>query len=493
MYYRSIEFYTDWIDQNKVSPFATIRHYQCLAWQEVRTRISLPRVSWKTRHGSALTIDGKCVDVAKISKMVVDIFQEATAILENDILMGIADETFGGVMKFDNMVDHLRNRDPNYGFLTHPDFCLSLERVVKVFMEDDRTKEKFTYSTKDGIFYHPQFYNKWLHNTERFKQLFYVMFHIVTSLPKRGSEEALMKAFNIVGRERSAFWLADQFAIVGNYSKTSSITGADKLTLQFLPPCLSHLYLRFWKICSSLEKEFIETAIPSTRHTNFNAYMLSSWGESWTSARLSTILRKETKAHLGVELGLNELRHLIPATITHFHVSAATHHSTRKTETEISHQSMGHSGDSGSRLYACTDDSHPTLTADHIFDVSDDAKSLHTFWGFSSNPPIAQSAKDMERWLVSKDQGKVDELGILVAQATQLVSTLIELSMVHNPVLVASPPPLEPMVHNPVLVESPPPSERHIVQPVIRTYLSRHHRSVSSSLVQVQTSLKRAQ
>lgn len=398
--------------------------------------VGLPRVSFETLHGSTLIFDGKRLRVDELSKMVCEMFHEATAILQDQILMGIPEETFGKPIEIDTIVDNLRNMDNGYGFLANKDVCLPLESIVKTFMEHRNTKDNFAYVDEDGIVqYNPEWYRKWLAAVGRFRELFYVIFHIVTSLPKRGTEEALFKTKNIIGRQRNVFWISKMMAIVGNYGKTTAITGADKATLQFLPPCLSLLLLRFSRVSASLERTIIATCYPN-RTPNHDSYLwVNDRGVRMTSAMLSELLRRETKKHLGVAFSISDFRHFLPAIADHFCLLSTLNLSRGRA---IGHQAMGHQGGDdnsiGFRTYSVTQESHPKISSYRILETIEQSKIIHQFYGYGSDVPSPQTEKQMAAWQRFENEEKVDQLDSVISQALELLSTLKQLTIIPGPV-----------------------------------------------------------
>lgn len=388
----TIDEYALWVDPATVSPFATIRYYQRVAWKEVKTMIGMPRVFHPSRDSPDMIIDGIRTSAPELSAMLCKIYERATILLQDKILMGLSDKEFGISLDINSIVDDLTNFKSGYGFISSNGFRLSFESIMKVFISNPKTAGHFQVPGKNAG-YKPHACVSWLCHVKEFKELIYVLVHFIAGLPKRGTEEALLKLFNALGRLRNLFMMGSRLALVGNYSKTSAMTGSDKVTLHFIPECVSLLLLRFWKLASALEVEFVGQFCRD-RTANYQCYLFSSLGHRWSGPRFSQILKRETG------LTISQIRQMLPALVNHYHLSRIPKKS--KAAVSASHQGMGHFPDAHNRLYGRSYQSHPQLTHDLIYEVMDFSDVYHAFWGFSLKTPAPQSAAQM--WELSIPQ-----------------------------------------------------------------------------------------
>ena len=317
-----------------------------------------------------------------------NIYDEANTILRKDLLFGLADEQLG-IDCSTALVDDLRNSTPGYGILAS-------ERdtnwtVMKHILETQELFDKFYYYETDGKC-HPrkQAQFDYLKKCAAFRKLFYMLLHWLSGMPKRGSEEARFRIANTPNRMRNICFLYGQVGIIGRYCKTTANTGRESATLHFLPPAIAGLLRRFHASVANVEAHMVGEVIQQP-DTHWRAFLFTDAGKRLKSSALSAAFKKRFPEYPGVTLGLQNLRHIIPAIVEEFGVGEASFFQAQNSPI-IAYQ-MAHSEDVHNRLYARVQNGHPELTTKFCRQSLDFSKALHVFWGFGETVPNLDIAK----------------------------------------------------------------------------------------------------
>lgn len=350
--------------------------------------------------------------------MLVDIFQRAERLLREDILLSLTDDELGVTVNFDNIVDELANEDLGYGFLNDPELRKDMD-VMKAFMNHPKFKDHFYIRDGEKLVWVAGACRRWLGHVKQFKELIYVLVHILGGMPKRGSEEARIKHTNLGERVRNIFYMLSKLAFVGNYSKTSALTGSDRITLHFAPDSVTSLIMRFFSLAADMEKRFVKDFCPDAS-SNWECYMYSSFGKIWKSNHLARILKRETLRYLGKGFGIADLRHLLPAIAEHYHVGFNNSHEGPR------HSQKGHSAPLSGRLYSRTIGSHPALTSDVVRETLRFSEEWQSLLGFppSTSGPSAMTGREMHTIRKTHTERRDSELATIVSDLMVLITSM---------------------------------------------------------------------
>lgn len=348
----------------------------------------MPRTLFLTEHGSDFEFDGQSCSVTRISAMLVDVWQQATDILQKKLLFGLSDRDLNISLDWDRIVDPLADDRLGQGFLANPDFSHEVDVMLAFMTKAEAFSGHFYSRVGSTIVFHPSKCQEYLDYIRQFKELIYVLLHWLSGMAKRGSEERLFKLCNTAERFRNIFWMLKRLAFVGNYSKTSALTGADRITLHGPPPALSDLILRFGSLIAGLEHFFVGVCHPG-RNQMYKSYFYTSNGLLWPENRCTQILQATSKKHLGLSLGLAAIRQLMPAIAEHYELGI------KSTAHSVLHFQEGHGAKIGGERYAIVHGTHPGLTSALVRDTFAFLDSWYALLGFSGSAPGKMNEEDM--------------------------------------------------------------------------------------------------
>ena len=388
LFNKTLERYEYWLHSGKISPFALIRYYQGVVWQSVKHMVSLPRILFFNSQGPDFEFDGKCCSTTGVSQMLVDIYCRAARLLRDELLFGLTDDELRiPSTHYGNIIDELASETPGYCFLNDPAFRKGME-VLKVFMSLPRFRDNFYIRAGSRLIWIPRRCKQYLECVKEFKELVYLLVHILAGMPKRGSEEWRTKVFNTLELVRNVFHMLERLALIGNYAKTSSIEELDRLMLHFIPNCVAQLILQFFALMADIEKRFVNMFY-DRRRKDWECFLFSSFGRPWTLVQLSSILKREMKRYLSIPYGLADLCHIIPAIAEHYGIMIPI-----SGDTVGDHQQV-HSRRLAGCLYSRTAGVHPKLNSNLVHSTMSFCDHWQRLMGFSCDEPKIMSDNDM--------------------------------------------------------------------------------------------------
>jgi hypothetical protein len=350
-----------WIEPGQRTPFCCMRRYARLCYTLCRGHISLPRLQFTTPYGPDFTFDGKHLSVTSMTSMYHTVYRDMVNTLNQELLFGASDTFLQPLMKPDEIVDRPHKQVIGHGVLISE--MHAAWNPIKFIMSNDELCKKYFSIGPDGDPI-PKLgaWEEYLQSVEKFKELFYFLFHQIPGMPKRGSEEIRAKIVDMHFRCRNVMYLFNRLACIGDYSKTSRNTGNDKLTLHFFARPLENVLRRYQASVASISAWAVDQLFPPTAvDPHHHCYLLSSRGKRWTSEHLSKILQKITADHLpgGVSLNMSSLRHILPGIAQHYRISDIL----SPRVDDVLHSQLGHNPETGDRMYARAHQDHPRFTS----------------------------------------------------------------------------------------------------------------------------------
>ena len=390
-----------------------------MAYSEVRNYIAPPRQQWSTRHGTEFTYQGTPLSVTEFTKMFHNIYNEMEELLE-DLTFGLAKDHV-----FDPIIDDPQELKPGYGFLTE-DTSWNWA-IMQHILDNPELNNRFF--GKDG---QKRTFNRkanmdWLDKAARFKELFYIVIHCLCGMPKCGSEEWRLRVFNSLFRQRNFMYMFGRTAIVGVHNKTSAATGVDKTTLHFVPKAFERFLRIYYAFVMTHETYVIEHMLNIDKH-KFLCYFLSSKGAHWSTNKDTAVLKAATRDNMGVALGKAPLRHILSGIAQHYNIGI--HTSSRGNS--VLHSQLGHSDNTGERLYARMNEIHKQLTNQFCHDTLDFCDSWAELWGFDTKIPSVDRAcarqtlfEKQGSWLTPKSDFSDAQL-TAITEHLQKLSSLVQ-------------------------------------------------------------------
>ncbi|QRV75695.1 ATP-dependent DNA helicase tlh2 [Ceratobasidium sp. AG-Ba] len=225
--------------------------------------------------------------------------------------------------------DNFSRRDPEYSFLKDDRNCFKewKYRLASRMFANPRAAGMFERERDAGgnVVLKEAGVDRWLSDYSyaiRVTDIFAVLLHLVSGQPSRGAEFVLVRLMNDGWRVRNVYAMSNgRLAIVLFYTKTSSMTGKDRVVAYCVPWRITRLFLIIYGLVHPfveqllgmlLEGEAAEDAVRTHR-----VYMFSLRGQLHTSAQLSEDLKTFYASATGAELGVRDNRHFMIGVMRH--------------------------------------------------------------------------------------------------------------------------------------------------------------------------------
>jgi hypothetical protein len=210
------------------SPFGLLYETQHLASTIVGMSNALPSISWIGEEYKSLAIHGKRVDLSGLQRFCRKLLNIIKRKFNNDIKMGLP-----GLREFNwntfNPKDDLSNTTPRYSFI-NKGFDGQRRCLLDQFLQNKATDEYFTRGRNGKqVLWNVDNCCSWLKKCREFMESLSVEIHFVAGQPDRSTEAATLRIENTSEELRGIYWDNDTILLLGQYSKTRSITGRDRL------------------------------------------------------------------------------------------------------------------------------------------------------------------------------------------------------------------------------------------------------------------------
>lgn len=418
-----------WIKPGAGTPFCSVRRYTRLCYNLCRSHISLPRLQFTAAHSPEFVFDGKRLSVISVIKMYHAVYRDMVTILHQRLLFGASDTMLQPLKNPKDIVDMPHVQVMGAGVLvSEMDACWI---PMKVIMNDDTLRNKYFSQGLDGkLLPDAAAWEEYLEDIDAFKEHFYFLFHQISGMPKRGSEEIRLKLVDTSFRRRNFMYLFQRLACIGDYNKSSRNTGNDKLTLHFLPRPLEFVLRRFQASVATIGAWAVRAVLSHEEDTHYQCYFLSSKGQRWTSPRLSSILQRLSAKHLpgNISLGMNALRHVLPGIAEHYHISEFLDNAS----SDILHAQLGHTAETGNRMYARGHQDHPQMTNPLVHRTMSFSDLWHELLGFKKNPPDEAEALLLQEAFTQKKESSIKTLASAWMSQTQMTPVVLPSTASHQ-------------------------------------------------------------
>jgi hypothetical protein len=174
--------------------------------------------------------------------------------------------------------------------------------------------------------------------------------HLLGGQPGRGTEMATTRWKNSVDELRGVYWAQGTVVLLGQYSKTRSITSQNRMIPRFLPPELGYLLTEYLAIVRPIEVLF-SNYFKCTGRKDLNEFLWADYKKGiWSGEYLSDLLKLHTSKNEMRGLGFREYRQVAIA----FMEKHVKHKLDRSWEVEenILNLQAGHVGRTVERYYA---------------------------------------------------------------------------------------------------------------------------------------------
>jgi hypothetical protein len=356
-----------WLVEEHDSTFSLIRSLQHLASSIAIKAQSLPKVWWLDRKNwTEMLFKGERVRLGDVQQMFGVVLSDIVQTWERDVLLGVKLR-----VDYKDIKDDLTNSDVNYCFLSDPANAAFSDRqqLLRAFLDSPECRQKLFLTNVDGRAFAwniPELH-AWLRALAKLEGLLLMVSDMLTGAPPRGTEVWSMNYRNTKGRLRNMYAFDKYTALVRMYTKTSSMSGQDKLIPHVMDALSSDILIQVL----ALARPFAELICPHVFPGNAEAALLYkeamwvNYGKRFDSEKMSRNLSDYTGTHLGPRMGIRDWRHYLAASQRHL---CSQLDEDEQEAAEVRALQFGHSSETHNRIYG--------LSSENALGVSEDILPL---------------------------------------------------------------------------------------------------------------------
>ncbi|KAG9105517.1 hypothetical protein FRC07_009221, partial [Ceratobasidium sp. 392] len=312
------------LDRTRTGPFCNISDAISLAFEIAATAEALPNVVYEgTGDEAVATVRGKPVIVGDWKRAVQQLVQDLETFVDKKLLFGIKPDALGfdfgpGKKIFD---DHA-NTTPGYSYIndTRNPFhewrfnlasALFSNPKASGLFADDLDDEGKVQLKEAGI-------DNWLTDYAFATRQLALAVNFVSGQPSRGVEFSLVRLINEGWRVRNIYYMGNgRIAIVLFYTKTSSITGKDRVVAHCVPWRIAKLMITMDALIRPFACQALDIVAGEEARRIQETFEFALRGQMNQSPILSADLRDFFESALDVSIGLRDYRHLAIVVMRH--------------------------------------------------------------------------------------------------------------------------------------------------------------------------------
>ncbi|KAJ3562154.1 hypothetical protein NP233_g9754 [Leucocoprinus birnbaumii] len=303
-----------WHDESQESTFtslASLTHYaSSIAYDSFKP----PSFIWYDDERLEFIWDGSRVKVDDMKEMAMEVKRKMYKVWKEEILCGLDIK-----ISYDYIADSLTNTEPLYGFVDDPrnQHICGPDVLLKALLSDPRTEGEFVTGYKSNgepVWITPRLM-EWLFSFSDFGLLLMTSLEFSGLNSWRGNEICALTFRNLSTMLRNMFSVGPVMTMVGQYTKTSSVTGRDR----WIPRALDGLDHDFMVNMLFIAKPFavkaIATCLPSREDLIqlYSTHVFVDVTKKFTTDRLTASLRQLSLETMGVAIGVREARQITVA------------------------------------------------------------------------------------------------------------------------------------------------------------------------------------
>ena len=254
-------------------------------------------------HGDNIYLDALQQLLHRLEKDIRDQFE--TKIMLNLKLhvqcSHIADDLSRNVVGYSFVSDH---RNP---FLSHR------TSLLHAILHHPTLRDQFIYFIDNKLYWKRSTLQQWLNDYTQLELLLLLRCEMLSGGPARGSELTAMQFRSTSTRDsRNLVYVGNHMTMIRHYSKTSHLTGQDRVIPHSLDAFTSDLLLQNLVLARPFAELVIMELYPTAKqlHSLFYNNLFVRHDRLFTSSDLSMIMKQYTNKYLKVELGLRSWRHI---------------------------------------------------------------------------------------------------------------------------------------------------------------------------------------
>ena len=295
--------------ENNYFTFSHLRSLQHMASSIAFDTQGLPRlwwvdnVNWTLLHymGNEIAFDDVCRTFRDTENALIDIW-------ENKILCGLLETQ----VSYTKLVDDLTNKDVGYSFVFDGRNVAFKDRtrLVRAVVQGEGNFKNFLMVREGEVVWNMAAVRKWLKDYAELHKLLLLRVEMLSGAPARGTELTAMTYRNTQTRSRNLLCMGGHIALLCQYSKTTALTGRDKLIPHGLDAVTSDILLQDLVLARPLAEVFAKVCFNDSERAQYRDNLFVNFGKLFTSEDLSDVMASYSFPRIGYKLTINPWRHV---------------------------------------------------------------------------------------------------------------------------------------------------------------------------------------
>ncbi|KAG2365348.1 hypothetical protein BDR07DRAFT_1277326, partial [Suillus spraguei] len=291
--------------------FSRLRSLQHRASALAYDTMSLPRLLWI--DGSTwrtMLYKGNRVDLDDVCSMFADTEAKLVDAWENSVLKNVDIR-----IDYDVISDDLTNKDVGYSFLSDPrNSCFTRrDRLLHAFFHDKAIFSHFAVVRQGEIVWNQATLRTWLQDYADFHSLLLLRCEMLSGAPGRGTELTAMTYRNTRTRPtRNLVMLGKHITMLCLYSKTSALTGKDKMIPHSLDAVTGDILIQDLALARPFAEFAASICFPNHAEVMqlYRQHMFIRFDKLFNSSDLSSVMTRHSLPFLNYGLTINSWRHI---------------------------------------------------------------------------------------------------------------------------------------------------------------------------------------
>ncbi|KAG9098189.1 hypothetical protein FS749_004439 [Ceratobasidium sp. UAMH 11750] len=259
-YYHSYLVYA-----NRPTPFCNLKAMRKLMFKEIWATAGKRRLHWSADQ-TICVYDGHSLKLDSLKDMALDILDELERILFLEVLFGIPLSelyTDPDLLKLRDVMGESGNRYSIWRDIMNEPLHEMRSNLISAFITHKKVAKKFwTNRLPDGT---PNWIDdarhEWLRTLGKCSRHLALACHIWGGLPRRGPELLNARNHNAEGRDRNVFLFGEDIVLMLGYTKSTALTGLDRMDVHALPPRLTRIVFIMNSLIRPLAVKWVEDLI----------------------------------------------------------------------------------------------------------------------------------------------------------------------------------------------------------------------------------------
>lgn len=327
----------DYLTEKKPYTFNSLLTLQHYATAAAMNQQGFTRIEWIDRkHYTRLLYMGDEIQFDKLLELFRHLETELKSLWETKLMLDTG--LWIDWMNKEFLAEDLTNQTPGYSLFSDArNNCFSnklglISAILTTPALSSRFLSGFDIKSQRPK-WNPIALRSWLYDYSRFHLLLAIRWLMLGGSPMRGTELVSCLFQNTPTRTRSLVAIAEHIAIVNRYSKTTALTGFDKLIPHAGDRFTSDLTIQDGALARPFARLAASICYPNQPLVTeaYRDLLFVNQGRVFNAEEISTTMIRISSSILGVRLGLNAHRHVAIA----FRRMLVDHHSEADTETEL--------------------------------------------------------------------------------------------------------------------------------------------------------------